>query len=217
LLTIASALKTLISAPNLTELYQDLCHETKAFENKAQTYNYRSHLILAARYALCTLIDEIILSTAWGNKSDWKNQNLLGTFQGETWGGERFFVILERSSEDPALYIDLLELMYICLNLGFEGKYHQIERGHQQLTVIMDNLFRLIMQQRGEFSKKLFLRPNLIPEKKSTNRLMPIWLVAIMMVMLLSIIYGGFNYYLNKNTASTVEELKEITAVPAES
>ena len=212
LLAIASALKDSLSPQDLQRLYQDLCHEIKAFENKAQAHNYRSPIILAARYALCALLDEIILTTAWGSKSIWRTQNLLNTFQREAWGGERFFVILERSSEDPVIHIDLLELMYICLNMGYEGKYQHLERGYQQLTEIIDTLYEVIQQQRGEFSQKLFLQHPVATLEQATSKRWSIstWLTILMTPLLLLIIYCGLNFLISMHATTLYQELNQL-------
>lgn len=211
LFALASTLKNSIAEPDLQQLYQDLCHEIKAFENKAQTYNYRSHIILAARYALCSLLDEIILTTPWGSKSLWQTHTLLNTFQRETWGGERFFVILERSCEEPAIHIDLLELLYITLSLGYAGKYQHLERGHLQLSEIMDSLYDIILQQRGEFSQKLFLQQPIITEQKHSLRwLIPIFLTLIFTAALLIAVYCTLNYFLHKHSQSLYQELNHL-------
>ena len=75
-----------------------------------------------ASYFLCSLIDETVLNTPWGNQSNWGHHSLLIQFHNEAWGGERFFQILDRLKQQPAQGLNLLELAYLCLSLGFEGK-----------------------------------------------------------------------------------------------
>ncbi len=57
---------------------------------------------MAARYALCTVIDEAVLNTPWGAQSDWAGQSLLVTFHRESGGGDKFFRVLERVIGEPA-------------------------------------------------------------------------------------------------------------------
>ena len=75
----------------------------------------------------------MVLSTPWGGESEWSHQSLLSTFHNETLGGEKFFLILERVMPDPATNLELLELMYLCLSIGFKGKYLLQASGEQQL------------------------------------------------------------------------------------
>jgi type VI secretion system protein ImpK len=46
---------------------------------------------------------------------------MVATFHRETVGGDRFYDLLSRLEQDPGGNIDLLEFMYMCLSLGFEG------------------------------------------------------------------------------------------------
>ncbi|WP_235378984.1 type IVB secretion system protein IcmH/DotU [Candidatus Coxiella mudrowiae] len=70
---------------------------------------------------------KLFFKQAGGKTEDggWRQIGLLKTFQGEMWDGERFFVILKRSAEELALHLDLLELGYLCLSLGYQGKYDE--------------------------------------------------------------------------------------------
>ena len=70
LLSIATKLRDQDQSPNLPKLYESLSLEIKLFEEKAYSLGYRSPVILAARYFLCALIDEIISCTAWGKTAN---------------------------------------------------------------------------------------------------------------------------------------------------
>src|SRR3990167_9014247 len=106
--TLLGRVRILPQYTNPNELYLDFVHEIKAFESYAQRLNYRAENILVARYLLASTVDEVILNTHWGKESEWREHNLLMFFQQEDWGGNRFFVILERLEEEPLFYIDVL-------------------------------------------------------------------------------------------------------------
>lgn len=170
LLYLGTEIEHLPPGTNPLELHQALTHEVKAFESAAQAAGYRANTILAARYALCSWIDETIQFL--GNKisHQWTKMNLLGTFQQENWGGERFFLIMDRGSEEPEQHLDLLEMLYLCIRLGYEGKYREERRGQNKLDTRADQLFELIRFQRGEFSRTLLSMPLLPnPDQESTS------------------------------------------------
>jgi type VI secretion system protein ImpK len=139
--------------PNLESLHEDLTHEIKAFETHAQTHGYTSQIIFAGRYILCLWADEIILNLQWGQSGGWEKQRL--TDQKHNTLDKSFFSLLDHCLQDTATYIDLLELFYLCLSLGYEGEYRYTERGHILLSELRDNLYHRIMHYRGNLSKRL--------------------------------------------------------------
>jgi type VI secretion system protein ImpK len=194
LLTLATKLRKITIPPDITVLHKNLCHEIKAFENKAQTLGYQPSLILAAKYVICALLDELIPLTLWPDL-EWKKFSLINYFYKDLWGDDRFFLILERSLQDVAGNIDLLELLYLCLRLGYEGKYRGIGRGHLDLINLTDHVYNLISQYRDEFSRSLLISldnpstHHLIRKKKYIHLLPPIWLTSTFMIASLLIVF----------------------------
>ena len=91
--------------------------EIRRFEEQARSSGVSNEVVLAARYALCAGLDEAVLSTPWGNQSEWAQHPLLVALHREAWGGEKFFEMLDRISQDPSRYIDLMELQYLVSRL----------------------------------------------------------------------------------------------------
>jgi type VI secretion system protein ImpK len=200
LFILAKQLRKQSNCPDLVALKKALEHEVHAFENKAHQNGYRSQVILGARYQLCSFIDEIISLTQWGKHHQWSQQGLLKTFQNENWGGERFFMILERCSEDAAIYIDLLELGYLCLSLGYHGQYNQAEKFHD-LGGFIDRLYDVIQHQRGELAQQILIKDhNTHKNKRSQWRWPPIWTTLVSGAVLLSLIYMPYYKHLTKLT-----------------
>lgn len=210
LLILANKLHQAPISPDLNKLHQDLTHEIKAFENKTQTLGYRPHIILAARYTLCTLLDEMVMTSAWGPQSDWSNQNLLATFQGEIWGGERFFLILERGCEDPKLHIDLLELIYLCLSFGFQGKYRLQDQGYIELGKIIDNLYHIIRKHRGEFFKNLLIHSDANYQPLKPRHWLPRWIIIFLAITLTISFYTYINHHLKTESNSIYQSLQQL-------
>ena len=95
----------------------------RQFEERAEAAGVARNEVLLARYALCTALDEAVLSTPWGSTSDWGKQSLLITVHNEAWGGEKVFQLLDHCLQSPRERLYLLELLYLCMCLGFEGRY----------------------------------------------------------------------------------------------
>jgi type VI secretion system protein ImpK len=103
----------------------------------------------AVRYCLCTFVDEIVAATPSGGSGAWASRSLLLFFHGETSGGERFFSCLRELSRDASAHLDALELIYVMLALGMEGRYRLMEDGPSQLESVRRDLRRLIVAERG--------------------------------------------------------------------
>src|SRR5262249_24851707 len=123
LLLLAGQLRGSLAAPDVGDLRRHALDEIRRFEERARAVGASREVTGAARYALCASLDEAVLSTPWGAQSEWAQQTLLVALHREAWGGEKFFEMLDRISQDPAQHIDLLELQYFCIALGFSGKY----------------------------------------------------------------------------------------------
>jgi type VI secretion system protein ImpK len=176
--------------------------EVRAFEERARQANVPAEDVLAARYALCTVIDEAVLNTPWGAQSAWAGQSLLVTFHREAQGGEKFFQILERLLAEPQRYLGLLELYYVCLAVGFEGRYRLEERGAQRLTDIRHDLQQRIERVHGTFEPELSPRWRGVEDRRNAVvRVVPLWVVAAACIAILIVTYIWLNTRLSARAA----------------
>ena len=97
-----------------------------------------------ARYVLCCLLDETIAGTPWGSEGAWAERNLLQEFHDERSGGEKAFKLLARLCEDVPTNRDLLELFYVCIALGFEGRYRGMPNGRHELDAVAERVLGLV-------------------------------------------------------------------------
>lgn len=137
-------LKKCEAVQNVDQLKNNIVNEIMIFEQRASKSGYKQYLIFAACYCLCVALDEVVLSTAWGFNASWGQQSLLSLIYQETWGGERFFIILKNISNNPKAHNELLVLIYIILSLGFEGKYYNQDKSvHEEIKQQLFNMIRL--------------------------------------------------------------------------
>jgi len=193
LLALIAQLRDSASHADPESLFQHVSQEVQRFEAAARSKGEPADVILGARYVLCTAVDETILNTPWGGQSVWATQTLLGTFHNETWGGEKFFQLLDRLIQEPARNLHLLELMYLCLALGFEGKFRVQDRGRAALDSLKDNLYQTIRLHRGDIERSLSPRWRGVEDKRTPlARYVPLWVVAAVASGLLLLVYWGF-------------------------
>ena len=76
---------------------------------------------MAARYVLCTMLDEAAADTPWGGAGVWGRHSLLAEFHNEAFGGEKVFQLMARLAEKPDANRDLLELIYCRAGARLRG------------------------------------------------------------------------------------------------
>jgi type VI secretion system protein ImpK len=201
LLDLVVPLRVMASHPNVEQLRQQLVAAIKKFELDARTAMIDFETVAAARYALCTFLDETISSTPWGAGGVWSSRSLLVAFHNEAFGGEKFFLILQRLCQSPRANLQALELFYVCLALGLEGRYRVIEGGRGQLDVLRERLQQLIQKERGQYE------PELSPHWKGAEntgaglrRLVPLWIIAGAAALVLLAVHLAFSFSLNRKS-----------------
>ena len=132
--------------PNPAQLLDTLATQIEAFESNAAAAQVAPEACDSASYALCALLDDSAAATPWG--ASWSNQGLLQRFRGVSDGGEGFFALLDRVCAAPEANADLIEFLYVCLALGFEGRYRNAEDGRHSLQQVRDNVYSLIAHRR---------------------------------------------------------------------
>ena len=184
------------SAPasiDVPSLRRAALEEIRRFEERARASGVRNEIALAARYVLCAGLDEAVLSTPSGAQSEWSQHPLLVALHREAWGGEKFFEMLDRILVDPARHIDLIELQYLILALGFTGKYQMMDRGHEQLADLQHNLHRTIQAQRGAAPAELSLQWRGLEDQRSRLiRYVPWWVVVAAALAILGITFATY-------------------------
>ncbi|MEI2266091.1 DotU family type VI secretion system protein [Erwinia sp. CGal63] len=182
-------------------LRQRLIDEMRQFEMHCQRAGLPYEVIIGARYCLCTAIDEAAALTPWGSAA-WPGQGLLVTFHNETWGGEKFFQLLAKLSQNPREQIALLELINYCLQLGFEGRYRVLDNGRSQLETIKSRLLQMIRSVRGGYALPLSAHPEDHPVTRRLWRpVVPLWACAALVGFLACLLYILLNWRLGDATS----------------
>jgi type VI secretion system protein ImpK len=148
LLIFASNIRSLEPNNSIEQLGSDVEILISKFDQQINNANLSKEVTVTARYLICCLLDELVLSTPWGTDSVWSHQTLLSKYHKETSGGEKFFLIIDKLLEQPQKNIDLIELCYVCLSSGFCGKYRISKQGEGELLRISQSLCQPIDQIR---------------------------------------------------------------------
>lgn len=198
----------------LSTLKTSLVEHLRYFETRGLEEGLEHDQVMMARYVLCTVTDEAVVTTRWGNESEWSSFSLLSSFHSETFGGEKFFQLLENMGRNPTKHLAMLELMYICMSLGFEGKYRVQPRGNIELDAIRDSVYRQIRQLRGDVPRELSPHwVGLTVARQGVVRMVPWWLVTAFTGICLVVMFSGFAYVLSEKRESVLQRYQP--AAPA--
>lgn len=201
LLSIVPKLRNLPFHQAVDELQVQLIGEIQRFEDRSLHQGFTQKQVKIASYFLCALIDETVLNTPWGNQSNWGHNSLLIRFHDEAWGGEMFFQILDRLKQHSAQSLNLLELAYLCLSLGFEGKYRVAGGGMREIEQLRQELYLLIHRMKGDSERALSPHwQGLRDMRNPLVRHVPIWVITVVAGALLMLIYLGFAFAINRSS-----------------
>jgi type VI secretion system protein ImpK len=159
-----------------------------------------------ARFAVLAWLDELILTSPWPHRGQW--QHLMLRLYGTLNAGKEFFDRLERI---PAAAREVREMYYLCLALGFQGKY-ALADSPQALAQLRRTLYHELAGAPNELRPS---EPRLFPEayrKPSGNgprlpRIHPLWFGLAVLVPVL--LFGIYFWLLRAETSRLIARIEE--------
>ena len=213
LLQLMGRMRTTYTQPNALEVNAHALREMRAFEQAARDAGVSTDHLDKARFALCASLDDIAQSTPWGADGGWASRPLVLSFrevlrsaQGVQ-SGVGFFRLLEEVKQHPGEELAVLELMYLCLSLGFQGQYRASQRGPAELDRIREDAYAIIARQRQAQAV-----PELSPHwqgvqapYKPARAVIPTWVMAVTALTVIGALFVWFSTGLNAASDSTFE------------
>ena len=198
--------------PQVDELRERALRALRAFETDARESGATAEEIRAAHYVLCAALDDVVLSMPWGAQSSWAQKSLVSTFHQEVRSGERVFDLLTGMQKDPGRYKGALEITYLALSLGLQGKYRLMPRGAAELDRVREGLYQLLQQLRGNYERELSPHwRGVDAPHRGMSRSVPAWVAFALALFLL----GGGWYYLSDRLGAQAEGLSDrMAALP---
>ncbi|MGO9134932.1 MAG: type IVB secretion system protein IcmH/DotU [Methylovirgula sp.] len=210
LLMLVAQLRNAVEFADVEALRRETTEQMKKFEERAIKFGARAASVSAARYILCALIDETVMTTPWGSASQWSASSLLNQFHGETWGGEKVFTILDRVKSDVDKYLALLKLIDLVLAFGFEGKYRVIEGGRYQLDELRNEVSGLWHSHARALPRELSPQWRGVSARRDLRSYVPLWVGFACTGALLLAIYGFLAFRLNSALAPVTAILQQL-------
>lgn len=209
LLQLLARLRNTYTQPDPAELHDRAVRQIRAFEAQAREAGVPAEQIRPAHYALCASLDDVVLNTPWGSAGGWGQRSLVSTFHQEVQSGERFFDVLGKLRESPGTFLPVLELMYLCISLGFQGRYRLSPRGPGELDRLREDLYAVIVRQRGQAAD-----PALSPHWQGVSvpyrparAVVPSWVIGSGVLAALGALFVWFSAGLNAASDASFQSM----------
>jgi len=195
--------------PDPAGLRARLREQVDGFERSAIAAGIADDQMQAARFALCALLDDSAAATPWGR--EWAS--LVAEIEGQDDSGEQFFVRLDEMLAAPEGHAELLEFFYVCLALGFEGRYRSGDR--QGLVQTRTKAYEFIEQRQGKKSTELSARwRGAQIRAKRVPGALAIWGAASACALILAGLYFGYSVMLGSQSDPVARELARLKLPP---
>lgn len=113
------------------------------FEKRAERYRYSSKIVQVSKFALAAFVDEAVLTNQFHLKEQWERNPLQLEYFGEQLAGNKFFEKLDSMVKQIDVTADAVEVYYVCMLLGFKGKYAVYEK-EKLLTTMQETADALV-------------------------------------------------------------------------
>lgn len=180
------------------------------FENadrKGKNLGFSADVLHQARYAVTAFLDEMILTSPLVHREQWSANPLQYEFFKENVAGVEFFNRLDAIRRELPPNTDLLEVYYLCLALGFEGRYKIHDRDH--LRTLVDKLAEEIQARRGA-------TPSLSPHAARPDELMevvkrelPVWVVVTTSLAIIFFFYLTVSFLVGHDANQVAREITQ--------
>ncbi len=179
----------------------------RRMEKEGLSQGFSPEDLQAAKYALVAVIDETISRSDWTSKSEWYDHPLALEYFGENTAGSEFFNKLEDIRREARKKAGLLEVYYICLSLGFEGKYAFNPNEIVPLTAQVGRELRALRPGGADLSPSW--RP---PEEmlRAVGRQIPIWVITAILGGGLSLVFLVLKLILSSKASGWAEQIKNL-------
>jgi type VI secretion system protein ImpK len=161
-----------------------------------------------ARYAMAAFTDELIMGSSWPGRLQWMSKPLQLEFFGENSAGQGFFERLEKLRQSGDKHRNLLELFYLCLQMGFEGVYRL--KGLEQLMALQVDLRSQLEDSIGKVDR--VLSPNGKPKEGlifKVGRNVPTWVIGSVTGAVMMFLYFGFSWVVHNDAAKSSDQIEK--------
>lgn len=192
-----------------TDLRQTVAELLTEFEQRAGKLRYSERQVQHTKFALASFVDEtVLIKPDFPLREEWEKYPLQLEYFGEHLAGIKFFERLDELLKNAEEDADTVEVYYLCMLLGFKGKYKKYLEDQLKLVIAntADQLRRVGRLYEGELSPHW--RVNDQPEPPRDPGI-PLWvkITGGVSVGLVILIYMVLSFLLSRELNAAKEQL----------
>ncbi|RPH92916.1 MAG: DotU family type IV/VI secretion system protein [Calditrichaeota bacterium] len=166
------------------------------FELDAGNQGFHPEQINQVKFALVAFLDETIITSNWSERDRWRSSPFQFLLFQRYDAGEEFFTKLDALKQNLVINRQLLQVYYMCLVLGFKGKYQLHDA--DKLRILIDELYALLSSSGHQSSSQI--TPKGYPREEIIDivaKEIPAWVIAAVAGGLVLLIYVVLNLMIN--------------------
>ena len=166
--------------------------------------------IRLAKFAIVAFIDETILSSNWSQRDAWSAKPLQLEFYNRYDAGEEFFEKLRPLLDDPERHAEVLEIYYLCMSLGFKGRYQLHEQ--ERLRILIEDALKALRETLGvgldQISPHGKPRDQVATEVQSR---LPVWVIVVAAVAIAVLVYISLSLLISGAATDAASEIEQLS------
>lgn len=193
--------------PLMTHVAQELeGYERRAIEGGADAQD-----ALVAKYVLCGTADDIVQNLPGTDREIWIQYSMEARFFNRRTSGVGVFEEIDKALMDAHRRYHLLELMLISLYQGFEGRFRGVPGGDVDLQQKRRQIYETLRHVRARADDDISPHWQGVSARPLyQRRKVPLWVVASLVLALLSGGYLGMRMYLADVSGSLSTQMRSL-------
>jgi type VI secretion system protein ImpK len=167
------------------------------FEKNCAVIGLAPENIKSVKYALVAILDETVLSIPGEARNFWITNPMQLEIFGDSIAGEEFYNKLNGLLEKPDKNSDVLAVFYLCLSLGFQGKYligdpeeretiitslaRTLVKANKQLETLSPHAIRLTLSKKSLGVKRAAMIPLWVTGATMGTLAASIWIILFIL------------------------------------
>ncbi|MFT6450770.1 MAG: type VI secretion system protein ImpK [Halocynthiibacter sp.] len=211
LLILFGRLRTGLVEMDAVPLMEHVTREIEAFERNAQAAGIDPMEVQVGKYAICGTADDIVQNLPGADRGVWIQYSMVARFFQKRDSGVGFFQEAEKAMQAPAQRYNLLELMLVCLSLGFEGQYRTLPNGAVELARIRAAIYESLRRVKPRPDEDISVHWEAVPMGgRRKFGATPIWVIASIAMVTLVAAFATFSTLISRDGARVVTMLNTL-------